>query len=110
MAGCRSHSNDYTIFRYDNGDDYICEGVRRIVDSKGLIGFADEKGRVEIEPRFAFAFPFENGVSKATLEGYEMKEGEHSRWISSEWFYIDHDGQRLPSDSLSGKAGLKNRY
>ena len=90
MAGC--NSQQYSIFQYDNGDDYICEGVRRIVDKRGKIGYADKKGGVIISPRFAFAFPFENGIAKATMSGFEMKEGEHSRWISPEWFYIDHHG------------------
>lgn len=93
-TGCKSQH--YRIFQYDNGDDYICEGVRRIVDKNGKIGFTDEKGTVVIAPRFAFVFPFENGVAKATTQGHEVKEGEHARWISPEWFYIDHNGNRVP--------------
>lgn len=90
LAGCRSLS--YSIYQYDNGDDYICEGGRRIVDRNGKMGFADEKGNVVISPKFAFVFPFENGIAKATYKGYEISEGEHFRWISPDWFYIDHNG------------------
>lgn len=93
LAGCRSLS--YSIYQYDNGDDYICEGVRRIVDRNGKMGFADEKGNVVISPKFAFVFPFENGIAKATYKGYEISEGEHFRWISPDWFYIDHNGNPL---------------
>lgn len=94
LAGCASAK--YSVYQYDNGDDYICEGVRRIVDRNGKIGYADEKGNVVIAPRFAFAFPFEDGMAKATYKGYEVSEGEHFRWISPEWFYIDHEGNILP--------------
>lgn len=101
MSACGCQVNRYAVYQYDNGDDYFCEGLHRIVDSRGKIGFADEKGRIIISPRYAFAFPFENGVAKATYEGHEIKEGEHSRWISPDWFYIDHRGARLRCDSVS---------
>lgn len=90
--------NEYSIFRYDNGDDYFREGLQRIVDNDGKIGFADEKGNVVITPRFAFAFPFENGLAKATLEGRRVADGEHWRWISPEWFYIDRKGEIIKRD------------
>ena len=98
ISGCVS--NRYSIYQYDNGDDYICEGVRRIVDAHGRIGYADEKGSVVIRPRFAFAFPFENGMAKATMNGYSVNEGEHSRWISPDWFYIDHKGKVIKHESF----------
>lgn len=85
----------YKIFQYDNGDDYIREGLRRIYDDIGKIGFADDKGNVIIKPRFAFAFPFEDGIAKVTDEGYLVREGEYSRWISPEWYFIDHSGNEV---------------
>ena len=51
----------YVPYRYDNGNDSVQEGVYRIVDEKGRIGYADEHGNTLVEPRFAFGFPFENG-------------------------------------------------
>ena len=74
-----TNAREYRIFRYDNGDDYFREGLRRIVDTDGRIGFADERGNVVIVSRFAFAFPFENGMAKATMVGSEIQEGEYSR-------------------------------
>lgn len=40
LAGCSS-SRHYRTFQYDNGDDYVSEGLYRIVDRKGHIGYAD---------------------------------------------------------------------
>ena len=85
----------YKIFQYDNGDDYIREGLRRIYDDNGKIGFADDKGNVIIKPRFAFAFPFEDGMAKVTDEGYLVREREYSRWISPDWYFIDHSGNEV---------------
>ena len=90
-----SNAQTYGIFQYDNGDDYVCEGLRRIVDDNGKIGYADSKGKVIMAPRFAFAFPFENGVAKVTDDGYSVSEGEHCRWISPEWYFIDHGGNAV---------------
>ena len=44
LTGCSS-SRHYRAFQYDNGDDYVSEGLYRIVDRKGRIGYADETGK-----------------------------------------------------------------
>lgn len=86
----------YAAFQYDNGDDYVSEGLYRIVDRKGRIGYADETGKTVIRPRFAFGYPFEGGKAKVTDSG-ERKEvagsgGEHWYWESDDWYYIDRNG------------------
>lgn len=63
----------YVPYRYDNGNDPVQEGVYRIVDEKGRIGYADEHGNTLIEPRFAFGFPFENGKAKVTDTGEQQE-------------------------------------
>lgn len=85
-------------FRYDNGPDYVREGLYRIVDDRGRMGYADTSGRVAIAPRFAFAFPFEGGKAKVTDTG-QRKEvpgsgGEHWSWESDAWYYIDTTGRK----------------
>lgn len=73
----------YVPYRYDNGNDSVQEGVYRIVDEKGRIGYADEHGNTLIEPRFAFGFPFENGKAKVTDTG-EQKEvpgSDGDKWL-----------------------------
>ena len=51
----------FYVFKYDNGPDYIQEGLFRIMDEDGLVGFADSLGNVIIEPQFKFAYPFKGG-------------------------------------------------
>ena len=51
----------FYVFKYDNGPDYTQEGLFRIMDEDGLIGFADSLGNVIIEPQFKFAYPFKGG-------------------------------------------------
>mgnify|MGYP002129719503 FL=1 len=98
LCGCSSMKH-YGVFQCDNGNDYVSEGLYRIVDKRGRIGYADESGRTVIKPRFAFGFPFENGKAKVTDKG-EMKEvpgsdGEYHYWESDEWYYINKEGKRI---------------
>ena len=82
----------FYVFKYDNGPDYICEGLFRIMDENGLIGFADSLGNVVIKPQFKFATPFENEKAQATTKGKTIDDGEHSFWKSDEWRLIDRNG------------------
>ncbi len=97
LLGC---SNKYTVYRFDNGDDYYIDGLRRVEDSQKRIGYQDETGKIVIKPSFKFGFPFDNGKAKVTDCG-NMREvpgsgGEHKEWISNNWYYIDKTGKRLP--------------
>lgn len=89
----------YTAFQYDNGDDYVRNGLYRIVDDGGRIGYADEKGNTIIAPRFAFGFPFEDGKAKVTDTGQENEvegsRGEYHYWESEDWYYIDKTGRKI---------------
>lgn len=89
----------YRPFQYDNGDDYVRDGLYRIVDDRGKIGYADEKGTTVITPRFAFGFPFENGKAKVTdcgqMEAVAGSQGEYHYWESDNWYYIDKTGRKL---------------
>lgn len=99
LCGCGG-ARHYSAFQHDNGDDYLSEGLYRIVDSKGRIGYADREGKTIIRPRFAFGYPFEEGRAKVTDFG-QRKEvpgsgGEYHYWESDGWYYIDRNGNRLP--------------
>lgn len=89
----------YKPFLYDNGDDYVSDGLYRIVDKDGKIGYANENHRVIISPRFAFGFPFENGRAKVTDSGHLAEvpgsNGEYHYWSSNNWYYIDKTGKKL---------------
>ena len=87
----------FYVFQYDNGPDYIREGLFRIMDENGLIGFADSLGYVVIKPQFKFAFPFKNDKAKVTFTGEEKAifDGVHHEWVSNEWQYINKKGEFL---------------
>lgn len=85
----------FYVYEYDNGPDYIREGLFRIMDEDGWIGFADSLGNVVIKPQFKFATSFENGKAQATTSGDAINDGEHSFWKSDEWQLIDHKGDKM---------------
>lgn len=99
---CFNNKGDslFYVVKCDNGPDYIRNGLFRIMDRKGLIGFADTLGNIVIEPKFKFAYPFYNDRAKVTNKG-ECKEepgsgGEKHYWDSTDWFYIDKKGNIIP--------------
>ena len=84
-------------FIYDNGPDYIKEGLFRYVENK-KIGFANIEGKKIIKAKYDFATPFENGLSEYTLGGekeYE-KGGEYWWWTDGyENGFVNHSGQEF---------------
>lgn len=87
----------FYVFKYDNGPDYIQEGLFRIMDEDGLVGFADSLGNVIIEPQFKFAYPFKGGKAKVTFTGKQkaMPDGEHHEWVNDKWQYINKKGELI---------------
>ncbi|MBL7994374.1 WG repeat-containing protein [bacterium] len=85
----------YNVFPFDNGPDYVEDGLFRIIEDR-KIGFADAKtGIVIIKPQFDCAFPFENGKAKVSTDCKSEFRGEHKIWISENWFYIDKSGRNI---------------
>lgn len=82
----------FEVFNFDNGPDYPQDGLFRIVKD-GKFGYADMKGRIVIEPKFACAFPFENGTAKVADDCLIIPEQEHSSWASANWYHIDKEGK-----------------
>jgi len=84
-------------FIFDNGPDYIEEGLFRYVENN-KIGFANIDGEIIIKAKYDFATPFENGLSEYTLGGkkeYE-KGGEHWWWTGGyETGFVNHSGQEF---------------
>lgn len=78
----------FNVFFYDNGPDYVNEGLFRITNRKGLIGFADIQGNIIIKPQYLYAYPFKNGKAKVTLTGEKITNKEQSYWKSKNWFFI----------------------
>jgi hypothetical protein len=85
----------FDIYIYDNGPDYISEGLFRI-KKNGKIGFANEKGEIIIKPQFECASNFENGIASVTYDCYLYYDlDEHLRSESESWFEIDKTGKRI---------------
>ncbi len=85
----------YHVFAFDNGPDYVSEGLFRIV-IEGKIGYADSAtGKIIIRPQFDCARPFENGIAEVSTNCRTQYDGEHSTWLSDSWFYIDRTGKRV---------------
>lgn len=85
----------FEAFLFDNGPDYIEEGLFRI-KRNGKIGFADPTGKVVIEAKYNCAYPFENGKAKVALNCETITDDlEHHSWESTEWFFIDKQGNRI---------------
>lgn len=68
---------------YDNGPDYIEEGLFRFVEND-KIGFANKDGQKIIPAKYDFATPFNEGLSAYTLGGHLAYEkgGEHTYWTA----------------------------
>ena len=81
----------FNVFVFDNGPDYLSNGLFRIVKD-GKIGYADRNGKVVIEPQFDGAYPFKNGIAEVGKGCQILKEGEHSRWAGGEWYLINKKG------------------
>lgn len=84
----------FEVYRFDNGPDYVEEGLFRVVRS-GKIGFANTYGEIVIPCQFECAYPFEGGRAKVAKSCTAVQEGEHSRWESDSWYYIDRSGKRV---------------
>lgn len=84
----------YEVKVFDNGPDYGSNGLFRIIKDK-KIGYADfTTGDVVIEPQFGCAYPFDDsGRAKVGLTCQTETDGEHSWWVTDEWFFIDKEGR-----------------
>lgn len=86
----------FKVMTIDNFQaDDVHEGLYRILDDEGKIGYADTLGNVVIKPQFQCALPFEGGSARVAYHGKKNDMDEHGEWESDEWFYIDKNGQRL---------------
>ena len=70
----------HKVFMFDNGPDYVSDGMYRIIEN-GKMGFANEKGKVVIPPKYDFVWPFEKGSAKFCNGCTFQKEGEHTRIV-----------------------------
>ncbi|MFK7798651.1 MAG: WG repeat-containing protein [Aureispira sp.] len=84
----------YDLVTFDNGPDYFYEGLVRAKRNEKM-GFANQYGQIVIPCTYAFAWSFEEGKAKVALNAKAIKDGEHTRVESDEWFFIDKKGQKI---------------
>ncbi len=84
----------FYVFSYDNGPDYVEDGLMRIIDN-GKIGYASESGEVVIAPLYKGALPFEDGKAQVSIHATKVHDGEHWFWTDTDWIFIDKNGNRV---------------
>ena len=82
-------------FVFDNGADDFAEGLTRIVDDAGRVGFMDEQGAVVLAPRYDFATPFEHGAAIYCLGCAPESDDEHAALVGGAWGAVDPTGADL---------------
>ena len=73
--------NDSIVLKpyiYDNGPDYVEEGLFRYIEND-KIGFADLNGQKIIPAKYDFATPFSKGLSEYSIGGEPIYEDGRSR-------------------------------
>lgn len=86
--------------------DYLIENRIRIVGNNGLIGFADSKGKIVIEPQFESVSEFNNDFAIFKLDCKEIhknQDGEHSGFLllCEKTGYIDKSGDIKTIEKIS---------
>jgi len=82
-----------TPYIFDNGPDYLEDGLFRFVKN-GKIGFANAKGQKIIPPKFDFVSPFSEGLAAFSVGGkMEKWDAEHSTWNGGLWGFVNKMGQ-----------------
>lgn len=77
----------FEVVKFNNGPDSPSEGLFRI-KRKGKIGFANEEGKIIINPKYQYAERFKEGKAKVSKNcSTELK--------TSDSFYIDKKGRRI---------------
>jgi len=87
----------FEAYMFDNGPDWLKDGLFRIVRN-GKIGYSDSDGVVVIKPKYECADRFENGIARVALECKIVEnetDPEHTITESTAWFYIDKKGNRI---------------
>ncbi len=85
----------FAPFLFDNGPDYVVEGLMRFVKN-GKVGFANYKtGDIVIEAKYDFAEPFNYGISSYCNGCTWKRKGEHQFVTGGIAGYINRNGQEL---------------
>lgn len=98
----RSEEVLFRVHTLDNGPDVVSEGLFRIIQD-GKIGFADMTGKVVIEPKFHFVFPFQkDGTAVFNEGGTLVREGDYTRYQGGKWGVTNKAGKIIVAPSYEG--------
>ncbi len=82
-------------FTFDNGPDYFSEGLARIVDKSGKVGFIDERGHIAVHPQFDYAAAMCHGQAAVCVGCVPRLDasGDFSAWVGGSRGVIDAQGK-----------------
>ena len=86
----------FEVYCFDNGPDYVKEGLFRIIENDKM-GFANMDGEVVIKPQFDFVWPFQKcGYAIFKTGGKKVIYDTHnnySTWKGGKWGIINKKGE-----------------
>ena len=86
----------FEVYCFDNGPDYVKEGLFRIIENNKM-GFANMDGEVVIEPQFDFVWPFQEcGYAVFNTGGKKViydTRNNYSIWKGGKWGIINKKGE-----------------
>ncbi len=85
----------YEVFTFDNGPDETSDGLFRIITNNKIGYVNSSSGKIAISPKYACAWPFENGIAKVSFDSQIRTDGEHKIWLSHSWYYINKTGKKV---------------
>lgn len=80
-------------YPYDNGPDYLSEGLARFVGDDGKVGYANGAAQVKIPARFDFSTPFTDGLAAFCQGCAAHEEDGHTTMRGGQWGLIAPDGE-----------------
>lgn len=91
-AVLQDHLCFYRIFMDGDHPDIIREGLFRIIDKMGKMGFANDSGYVVIKPEYDFVRPFNEGVAAFNIGGKKSVHENRMRIEGGKWGFINNKG------------------
>jgi hypothetical protein len=100
-------------FMFDNGPDYIEEGLFRFIENGeigkgGKMGFADINGQKLIPARFTFVAQFVGGMAAFCYDCQKENDGEHWQMKGKSGFIDKSGNEVIPVEFDDVIAGFKN--
>lgn len=100
----------FTPYIFDNGPDYVQEGLFRFTENN-KIGFANMQGQKVIKATFDFVSTFNSGLAAFNIGGHSKKvDDEHSSWQGGLWGFIDKSGKIVIKPKFKNVYDFKGQH